>query len=256
MGTYHFLGGAKIRVFYPGNTKTCGRCHQAPTYCPGGGLAKACGERGGDRVTLFQHMNHLWKKIKYDPDKDYSTEVEETDDSYTAPILQQISDESFIAQSGEEIGVQTDNIERENEDDHESESEDEEENDEEQAEDETIVGEVNIPGLNKPLTKSQKKRLRRNKRKHGSTPPESNNSKMTKLSTNSPSLDVNPSLVTKLIKKYSTSDLHTDEKNEESESQLSSSPGSSSGSVSLEQSKPSVVSSVASSSPSSSVHGL
>ena len=33
MGTYHLLGGAKIRVFYPGNTTTCGRCHQAPTYC-------------------------------------------------------------------------------------------------------------------------------------------------------------------------------------------------------------------------------
>ena len=46
MGTYHLLNNAKIRVAYPGNTRTCGRCHQAPTSCPGGGIARACGEKG------------------------------------------------------------------------------------------------------------------------------------------------------------------------------------------------------------------
>ena len=28
MGTYHFLDGARVRVFYKGNAKTCGRCQQ------------------------------------------------------------------------------------------------------------------------------------------------------------------------------------------------------------------------------------
>ena len=263
MGTYHLLGGAKIRVFYPGNTKTCGRCHQAPTYCPGGGLAKACGERGGDRVTLFQHMKHLWNKINYDPDKDYSADIEETDDDDNSPILQQISDESFMAQgdgSGhaatDETEEQTDVIEQDSEGDLESESEGEEEKEEQNDEGETMVREVIIPGLEKPLTKSQKKRIRRNKRKHATAPPVSNNPKVTKLSTTSPSLIENSSLVTKLIKKYSTSDQNNDEKIEESEANSSSSLGSSLGPSSLDQSKPSVSSSVASSPPSSSVHEL
>ena len=26
MGTYHFLDGARVRVYYKGNEKTCGRC--------------------------------------------------------------------------------------------------------------------------------------------------------------------------------------------------------------------------------------
>ena len=28
MGTYHHIDGAKVREVYPGNTRTCGRCHQ------------------------------------------------------------------------------------------------------------------------------------------------------------------------------------------------------------------------------------
>ena len=54
MGPYHLLNGAKIRIVYPGNTRTCGRCHQPPTSCPGGGIARVCGEQGGKKVTLIK----------------------------------------------------------------------------------------------------------------------------------------------------------------------------------------------------------
>ena len=40
MGTYHFLDGAKIKIFYRGNIRTCGRCHSSSYYCPGKGIAK------------------------------------------------------------------------------------------------------------------------------------------------------------------------------------------------------------------------
>ena len=33
MGTYHFLDGARVRIFYRGNQKTCGRCHQHARGC-------------------------------------------------------------------------------------------------------------------------------------------------------------------------------------------------------------------------------
>ena len=48
MGTYHFLDGAKVRVFYRGNEQTCGLCHQGQASCPGGGISKEC-ENAGDR---------------------------------------------------------------------------------------------------------------------------------------------------------------------------------------------------------------
>ena len=35
MGTYHYLDGERVRVYYRGNTKTCGRCHQVAHQFPG-----------------------------------------------------------------------------------------------------------------------------------------------------------------------------------------------------------------------------
>ena len=67
MGTYHFIDGAKIRIFYRGNDKTCGRCHQTPRTCPGKGLAKDCQAAGSQRVNLFDHMRDLWSNIGFTP---------------------------------------------------------------------------------------------------------------------------------------------------------------------------------------------
>ena len=72
MGTYHLLGGSKIRVAYPGNTRTCGRCHQGPATCPGRGKARECGEQGGERKSLFHHMKQIWQKIKFDLGSEYN----------------------------------------------------------------------------------------------------------------------------------------------------------------------------------------
>ena len=67
MGTYHWLDGERIRVFYRGNTRTCGRCHKPSGNCPGGGIAKECQERGGARVDLIEHMKELWQSINFSP---------------------------------------------------------------------------------------------------------------------------------------------------------------------------------------------
>ena len=63
MGTYHLIDGAKVRVVYPGNIRTCGRCHQSPSHCPGGGTARECAEQGGVRLPLIQHMRQLWERV-------------------------------------------------------------------------------------------------------------------------------------------------------------------------------------------------
>jgi hypothetical protein len=65
--TYHFLDGSRIRVFYRGNDKTCGSCHQGQSGCPGGGVAKECEKKGGARLLLTDHMKKLWTEINFAP---------------------------------------------------------------------------------------------------------------------------------------------------------------------------------------------
>ena len=67
MGTYHLLRGSKIKIFYPGNLKTCGRCHLPPAACVGGGVAAECVAQAGSRVSLVDHMRQLWAKVGYVP---------------------------------------------------------------------------------------------------------------------------------------------------------------------------------------------
>ena len=79
MGTYHFLDGERIRIYYRGNTKTCGRCHQGPGQCPGGGIARECQDMGGQRKDLIGHMKELWNQIGFSPTSFKIPEREEDD---------------------------------------------------------------------------------------------------------------------------------------------------------------------------------
>ena len=67
MGTYHYLDGAKVRIFYRGNDKTCGRCHGNKRTCEGKGIARDCEAAGGRRIPLHEHMRQLWDKIDFTP---------------------------------------------------------------------------------------------------------------------------------------------------------------------------------------------
>jgi hypothetical protein len=67
MGTYHFLDGARVRVFYRGNVKTCARCHEASVSCMGGGFAKDCQTNGGKKLDLADHMRTIWQEIGFSP---------------------------------------------------------------------------------------------------------------------------------------------------------------------------------------------
>ena len=79
MGTYHFLDGARVRIFYRGNDKTCGRCHQTSKGCPGGGIAKNCEEAGGERIFLQDHMKRVWSEIGFVPSSFKLPEILESD---------------------------------------------------------------------------------------------------------------------------------------------------------------------------------
>ena len=88
MGTYHFLDGSKIRIFYRGNVKTCGRCHGTPRMCLGKGIAKDCQEAGGDRVHLTEHMKRIWQDIGFNPSSFELPHGEENDDEKDQPIAE------------------------------------------------------------------------------------------------------------------------------------------------------------------------
>ena len=64
MGTYHYLDGERIRVFYRGNYKTCGRCHKCSTVCPGVGIAKVCQEFGGHLPEIKQSLFDYFRPQK------------------------------------------------------------------------------------------------------------------------------------------------------------------------------------------------
>ena len=58
LGTYHILDGARIEVRYPGQRRTCGRCHKTSSSgCPGNGMGKFL------RFLLL--CTALWISIRY-----------------------------------------------------------------------------------------------------------------------------------------------------------------------------------------------
>ena len=88
MGTYHIIDSSKVRIFYLGNKKTCGRCHNFANSCPGAGIAKECEGKNGQRVALVEHMRKLWESIGFKPN---SFEFENLEDE-TDATLERLND--------------------------------------------------------------------------------------------------------------------------------------------------------------------
>ena len=59
MGSFHIIGGTKVKITYRGNTSTCGRCQAPPSQCPGGGIAGRCRDNGGPMVPLGPYIRRI-----------------------------------------------------------------------------------------------------------------------------------------------------------------------------------------------------
>ena len=70
IGSYHVIDGQKVSVRYPGQQQTCGRCHNVPNLCKGGGIARECDAKGGIRVEFTDYIKELWTRIGYSPNED------------------------------------------------------------------------------------------------------------------------------------------------------------------------------------------
>ena len=97
MGTFHLVDGNKIKIFYRGNKKTCGRCHKMAHDCPGDAVARNCALAGGERVLLSNHMKALWEEIGFAPAHFELDEVDKTYDDVdqAAKDAPKISKSSF-----------------------------------------------------------------------------------------------------------------------------------------------------------------
>ena len=91
MGTYHLIDGCKVRVFYRGNAKTCGRCHKTARECPGEAVARNCAVGEGARVFLSDHMKKLWEEIGFVP-----TTFELDDEEKTVDDVEQAVKDALI----------------------------------------------------------------------------------------------------------------------------------------------------------------
>ena len=86
MGTYHYLDGSRVKIFYRGNAKTCGRCHGTSHSCPGNGIAKDCQEAGGRKIPLSEHMKTVWSAIDFNPTSFALTDCDTSDDIHDKPL--------------------------------------------------------------------------------------------------------------------------------------------------------------------------
>lgn len=84
IGSAHIIDGEKISIRYPGQTKTCNKCHQQSSTCPGKGLAKEC---SAEKILLSQHMISYWKHINFKPETTEMNEVDvETDEEQAKTV--------------------------------------------------------------------------------------------------------------------------------------------------------------------------
>ena len=80
MGTFHIIDGSRVKIYYPGNKKTCGRCHQTADICKGEAIARDCESNGGLRIDINDHMKKLWHSVGFEPfDFDLKTDDATTD---------------------------------------------------------------------------------------------------------------------------------------------------------------------------------
>ena len=76
MGSYHIIDGEKVSVRYRGQARTCARCHNTESVCPGRAIARDCTSA---RVLLSAHMEEHWESVGYQPDTKDLNEVDDLD---------------------------------------------------------------------------------------------------------------------------------------------------------------------------------
>ena len=77
IGSVHIIDGERVSIRYSGQRRTCNRCHQEGSRCPGNALAKNC---TAQRIPLSEYMLKYWHDINFTPDcTEFTDEVEDSE---------------------------------------------------------------------------------------------------------------------------------------------------------------------------------
>ena len=79
--SYGIIDGRKVKIYYPGQRRTCARCQKTADQCLGNSNAKLCDERGGDRVGVEIVWKSILEKIGYVDYNDEKEITQETDEN-------------------------------------------------------------------------------------------------------------------------------------------------------------------------------
>ena len=101
IGSAHIIDGEKISSRYPGQTKTCNKCHQQSSICPGKGLAKEC---SAEKILLSQHMVSYWKHINFKPETTEMNEVDVETDEEQAKTVDEVRNKPPTVSNDTEVG--------------------------------------------------------------------------------------------------------------------------------------------------------
>ena len=86
--SYAIIDGRKIKIYYPGQKRTCARCQKTAESCPGNSNAKLCEENNGEKVKVEVAWKEILDKVKYTEmgNESNATEDEPSDDSEEATV--------------------------------------------------------------------------------------------------------------------------------------------------------------------------
>ena len=88
--SYGIIDGRKVKIYHPGQRRTCARCQKTADQCLGNSNAKLCDERGGNKVAVENVWKDILKNVGYsewNDKKETSQEVEENTEVQKSEII-------------------------------------------------------------------------------------------------------------------------------------------------------------------------
>ena len=63
--SYAVIDGRRVKIWHPGQRRTCARCNQDAHNCPGGANARDCEENGGIKTKTDEMWKRVLQKVAY-----------------------------------------------------------------------------------------------------------------------------------------------------------------------------------------------
>ena len=91
--SYAMIDNRRVKIYHPGQRRTCARCQKVADKCKGNSNAKLCEDNGGEKVNVIDAWKNTLASVNYiawnseesnDTDKNIIEDMEEIDEETTA----------------------------------------------------------------------------------------------------------------------------------------------------------------------------